>query len=182
MTKELLEQYPDICGERDYLMNEIDEADKLDALTAFSLRLKNASKIAELSAKKASVETFLNALPWGKRRLVRAVLKCGTRWDVVRRELTKALQQSAENERMHGHAYSTYTNCIYKTVFGLDAKKLREKFGVGRTEKLRDSFSAEELAQVEVMERLVSSLVDLGWGYERVKEFISGENIKTLAA
>ena len=28
----------------------------------------------------------------------------------VRQSLTKALQQSAENERMHGHAYSTYTN------------------------------------------------------------------------
>lgn len=32
----------------------------------------------------------------------------------VRQSLTKALQQSTENERMHGHAYSTYTNCIYK--------------------------------------------------------------------
>lgn len=100
----------------------------------------------------------------------------------VRQALTKALQQSAENERMHGHAYSAYTNCIYKTVFGLDARKLREKLGIGRTGKLRDSFSAEELARVEVMERLVSSLVDLGWGYDQVKEFISGENMKALAA
>ena len=36
----------------------------------------------------------------------------------VRQALTKALQQSTENERMHGHAYSNYTNCIYKVLFG----------------------------------------------------------------
>jgi len=100
----------------------------------------------------------------------------------VRQALTKALQQSAENDRMHGHAYSTYTNCIYKAVFGLDAKKLREKLGLSKTGSLRDAFTAEELAQVEVMERLVSSLVDLGWGYGQVKGFISGESIKALAA
>ena len=31
----------------------------------------------------------------------------------VRQALTKAIQQSNENERMHGHAYSTYTDIIY---------------------------------------------------------------------
>ena len=32
----------------------------------------------------------------------------------VRQALTKAIQQSGENDRMHGHAYSTYTDLIYK--------------------------------------------------------------------
>ena len=45
----------------------------------------------------------------------------------VRQALTNALQLSQENERMHGHAYSTYTNVIYKAVFGKDAKHLREE-------------------------------------------------------
>lgn len=36
----------------------------------------------------------------------------------VRQALTKAIQQSNENERMHGHAYSTYTDVIYKSLFG----------------------------------------------------------------
>lgn len=44
----------------------------------------------------------------------------------VRQSLTKALQQSTDNERMHGHAYSTYTNCIYKVLFGKNGKQ----FGV----------------------------------------------------
>lgn len=56
----------------------------------------------------------------------------------VRQSLTKALQQSAEDARMHGHSYSTYTNLVYKSVFGMDAKKLREKYGIDRRGNLRD--------------------------------------------
>ncbi len=100
----------------------------------------------------------------------------------VRQALTKAIQQSAENERMHGHAYSTYTNCIYKTLFGMDAAQLREKYSIGKKDNLRDCFSQEELCSVETMERLVSGLVDLGWGYDRIKEFIQQNKVKRISA
>lgn len=100
----------------------------------------------------------------------------------VRQALTKALQQSAENERMHGHAYSNYTNCIYKALFGKDACQLRKDFGIGAKDNLRDCFSAEELAAVQSMERLVSGLVDCGWGYDEVKSFIAANNTKALTA
>lgn len=101
----------------------------------------------------------------------------------VRQALTKALQQSAEDVRMHGHAYSTYTNCIYKVLFGMNAAQLREKFGIRKTDSLRDCFSAEELRAVQSMECLVSGLVDCGWEYDRVKEFIQHNNaLRQLAA
>lgn len=100
----------------------------------------------------------------------------------VRQALTKALQQSEENERMHGHAYSTYTNCIYKSLFGKDAKQLRAQFGVGPKGDLRDCFTAEELAAVQSMERLVSGLVDCGWEYSQVKSFVEQNHSKRLAA
>lgn len=100
----------------------------------------------------------------------------------VRQALTKALQQSTENERMHGHAYSTYTNCIYKALFGKDAKQLREEYGIGDKGNPRDCFSAGELAAVQSMERLVSGLVDCGWGYSQVKDFITQTNTKRLTA
>lgn len=100
----------------------------------------------------------------------------------VRQALTKALQQSTENERMHGHAYSTYTNCIYKALFGKDAKQLREEYGIGDKGNPRDCFSADELAAVQSMERLVSGLVDCGWGYSQVKDFITQTNTKRLTA
>ena len=62
----------------------------------------------------------------------------------VRQSLTKALQQSTENDRMHGHAYSNYTNCIYKVIFGKNAKALREEYGIDKTDSLRDYFTTEE--------------------------------------
>lgn len=101
----------------------------------------------------------------------------------VRQALTKALQQSTEDVRMHGHAYSTYTNCIYKVLFGMNANQLREKFGVGNGGSLRDCFTPEELRAVQSMEYLVSGLVDCGWEYEQVKAFIQKNNsLKQLAA
>lgn len=100
----------------------------------------------------------------------------------VRQSLTKALQQSTENERMHGHAYSTYTNCIYKVLFGKNAKQLRADLGISGKENLRDYFSVEELKAVQSMECLISGLVDCGWGYDQIKEFIQQNNTLCVAA
>lgn len=101
----------------------------------------------------------------------------------VRQALTKALQQSNEDARMHGHAYSTYTNCIYKVLFNMDANQLREKYGISKKDSLRDCFTQEELRAVQSMECLVSGLVDCGWEYNKVKEFIQANNsIKQIAA
>lgn len=98
----------------------------------------------------------------------------------VRQALTKSIQQSNENERMHGHAYSTYTNCIYKVIFGKNAKQLREEYGIDKKANPRDYFSSEELKAVQSMECLVSGLVDCGWDYNRIKDFIQQTNTKLL--
>lgn len=100
----------------------------------------------------------------------------------ARQALTKAIQQSSENARMHGHAYSTYTNVIYKSVFGKNANQLREEYGVGKKDNLRDCFSEEELRQVQNAEMLVSSLIGYGWGYNEIKEFILNKANKMIAA
>lgn len=100
----------------------------------------------------------------------------------VRQALTKAIQQSSENERMHGHAYSTYTDVIYKSIFGKNAKQLREDFGISRKENMRDYFSEEELVKVQNAEMLVSALVGYGWGYNEIKEFILNKGINKIAA
>lgn len=100
----------------------------------------------------------------------------------VRQALTKALQQSAENERMHGHAYSNYTNCIYKVLFGKNAAQLRDEFNIGKTDSLRDCFTSEQLRAVQSMECLVSGLVDCGWGYDQIKNFIENTNAKRISA
>lgn len=101
---------------------------------------------------------------------------------VVRQVLTKALKESQENERMHGHAYSVYTNVVYKAVFGKDAKQLREERGIDRGESLRDCLSQEELNMIQSKEMLVSGLIGCGWGYGQIRDFIMQNNLLTAGA
>ena len=100
----------------------------------------------------------------------------------VRQALTKALQQSGENERMHNNGYSNYTNCIYKVLFGKSAKQLREQYGIGKRDSLRDCFTQEELRAIQSMECLVSGLLDCGWGYDQIKQFIEKNNAQRYLA
>lgn len=100
----------------------------------------------------------------------------------IRQALTKALQQSTEDARMHGHAYSNYTNCIYKELFGMNANQLREKFGISKKDGLRDCFTQEELRAIQSMECLVSGLVDCGWEYAQIREFIRMNNTRRYLA
>ena len=99
----------------------------------------------------------------------------------VRHIVTDMIKQSHENDRMHGHAYSTYTDVIYKALFGKSAKQFREQFGLSKKDSLRDCFTQEELKAIQSKEMLVSSLIDCGWGYDQIKEFIQKETIKMIA-
>lgn len=100
----------------------------------------------------------------------------------VRQSLTKAIQQSGENERTHGHAYSLYTDLIYRAVFGKNAKQLKEEYGIIKQDNLRDLFAKEELAKVQSVEMVVSGLVDCGWGYDDIKEFVTNSTRKLITA
>lgn len=100
----------------------------------------------------------------------------------VRQALTKAIQMSSENDRMHGHAYSNYTNCIYKALFGMNATQLREKYGISKKENIRDKLSQEELRALQSMECLVSGLVDCGWEYHQIQDFIAQTNTHKMIA
>ena len=99
----------------------------------------------------------------------------------VRQALTKALQQSNENERMHGHAYSNYTNCIYKLLFNKNASQMRKELGLDKKANVRDYLDEEDLKAVKSMEMLVSGLIDCGWGYDKIKDFIQQTNTKLIA-
>lgn len=100
----------------------------------------------------------------------------------VRQALTKAIQQSNENDRMHGHAYSIYTDVIYKSLFGKTAKQFRDEFGISKKDNLRDHFAEEDLRKIQNAEMLVSSLIGYGWGYNDIKEFIMNKAVNKIAA
>ena len=90
----------------------------------------------------------------------------------ARLALTDVILQSGENERMKGHGYSVYTDLVYKSVLGMNAKKYREQHGLDKQENIRDNLSSEELVNIAKTEQLVSSLVNNGFSYNRIKEII----------
>ncbi|MFG6383491.1 MAG: Rha family transcriptional regulator [Lachnospiraceae bacterium] len=100
---------------------------------------------------------------------------------VVRQAFTKALKESGEGERMHHMAYATYTDLIYRSLFGKSAKQFREEFGITKKDNLRDCFMEEELKQIQNAEMLVSALIGYGWGYGEIKKFITNQSINKIA-
>lgn len=87
---------------------------------------------------------------------------------LIRRQLTDELQDSGENERMHGHAYPTYTKMIYKSL-GLPNKVDRDTLSIEMKEKLAKR------------EDLVRSFIAEGKQYLEIKAIIES-NFKALAA
>lgn len=87
MKKKALEQYADRKGEMEELKNQIVQAHQQNPAEVFPLGLDAHKRLIRLIEQTAQVEKFAAALPWSKRKLAQAVMKHGTRWDVVRREL-----------------------------------------------------------------------------------------------
>lgn len=100
---------------------------------------------------------------------------------VIRHILTDTIKMKITDSPHKRFAYPNYTNLIYRTLFGKAAKELEQEYGVKSKENLRDFFTGEDLAKVQSMEMLVSSLINCGWGYDQIKEFIQKETLKMIA-
>jgi phage anti-repressor protein len=83
----------------------------------------------------------------------------------VRRSLTDALQESEEQDRMHGYAYSTYTRLVY-FLTGLSEKKKE----YGKKDGFRNTLTVNELKRVESAESMVKALLEMDMEYSEIKE------------
>jgi len=96
---------------------------------------------------------------------------------VVRHILTDTIKNVIPESLHKKFMYPNYTNLIYKVLFGKNAEGLRQDFKIAKGESVRDYFTADELSEVENLERLTAGLINLGWGYEQIKKFLS-ENVQ----
>ena len=103
-----------------------------------------------------------------KRRTLREVGK------PVQRELTDAIRDSGEAERMHGHAFNTYTNLIYRAALGQTAPQVKKARGAAKDARAVDFLTSDELRTVEKKKRLVTDLLDDGYSYEAIREILQG--------
>lgn len=95
-----------------------------------------------------------------------------TRSKPIRRNLTDALRDSGEEERMHGYAYGTYTDLFYKAALGKTAKQLRAERGATKKVTAKDLLSSDELPLYEKKEAAATVLLDAGLRYEEIKKIL----------
>lgn len=101
---------------------------------------------------------------------------------VIRHILTDTIKMKVSDSPHKRFAYPNYTNLIYRTLFGKTAKDLEHEYGVKPRENLRDYFTGSDLEKVQSMEMLVSSLINCGWGYTEIKEFVKNNSGNLIEA
>lgn len=100
---------------------------------------------------------------------------------LTRHILTDTIKNVIPDSPHKRFVYPNYTKLIYKTLFNMNMNQLREKYNVKSNESVRDYLTADELAEVETLERLVSSLINYGWGYEQINAFVMENATKRIA-
>ena len=100
---------------------------------------------------------------------------------VIRHILTDTIKMKIADSPHKRFAYPNYTNLIYRTLFNKTAKELEQEYGVKSKENLRDYFIGSDLEKVQSAEMLISSLINCGWGYGEIKEFITNQSQKLIA-
>ncbi|WP_312093469.1 antA/AntB antirepressor family protein [Aminipila sp.] len=100
---------------------------------------------------------------------------------VIRHVLTDTIKMKVPDSPNKRFMYPNYTKLIYKTLFNKNMEELKEQYGVKGKESIREYLTADELKEVETLEMLVSSLINCGWGYDQIKDFIQQNNVKKIA-
>lgn len=130
--------------------------------------LKNTEPVRRF--KKALVREFFNVRQELARRDVQRAVKLP-----VHRSLTDAIRDNGENERMHGQAFSTYTNLIYKVVTGHSASEIRKAARAAKGADVVGLLTSEQLEEVTKREAQVATLLDCGMKYEEIKSILVGK-------
>jgi len=84
----------------------------------------------------------------------------------TRKTMTDKIKDTGENDRMHGHGYSTYTKLAYRIVGIKYAKPIDKK-------PFRDTLSTYDLERVETVEDMMKGLLKAGKKYGDIKDLIS---------
>lgn len=85
------------------------------------------------------------------------------------KSMADSIHDHGENERMHGFAYSSYNNLIYKMILGKDSKTLKSELNIKKGQTIKDYLDPEKLKQVENAERLVDAMLRIGKQFMEIK-------------
>lgn len=94
-----------------------------------------------------------------------------------RRNMTDSIRDHIEESPNKKFQYKNFTDLVYKLLFGMNAKQLREHFALDKTEELRDFFDEDQLKSVQKLERNIASMIEEGMTYAEVKDIISRKHV-----
>lgn len=97
----------------------------------------------------------------------------------VRRTLTDTIKDCVPETPNKRFMYKNYTDLIYKMLYGMNCKKLKESLGLDKKASLRDYMSEDEIKRVEQTENLISSLIASNYTYTEIKDILSKKYLDT---
>jgi len=98
---------------------------------------------------------------------------------IDRKRMTSSIQTYIPNAKHF--TYSNYTDMVYKILFNMTAKKIRETRNINKKSDLtRDYLTQEELKIVDEAETIVTALTALGFKYDYVKHQLNVKYGKLL--
>jgi hypothetical protein len=100
---------------------------------------------------------------------------------VERKRMTSAIAKYVPNTKHKQFAYPTYTNMLYRILFGKEAKELKEERNVKTNDALRDTFTEKELHLVEEGETIITALLTLNFTYKQIEEHLKNKYIKQIS-
>ena len=100
---------------------------------------------------------------------------------IERKRMTSAISKYIPENKNKKFEYPNYTNMIYKTIFGCDAKSLRLQRNVKTNDALRDNFTESELKKVEEVETIVTGLISMDFTYKQIEEMLKQRYRKRIS-
>lgn len=97
----------------------------------------------------------------------------------VRRTLTDAIKDCVPETPNKKFMYKNYSDLMYKMLYGMSCKKLKESLGLDKKASLRDYMSKDEIKRVEQTESLICSLITSRYTYKEIKDILSKKYLDT---
>ncbi|MFG5536436.1 Rha family transcriptional regulator [Enterococcus faecalis] len=91
----------------------------------------------------------------------------------VRKSMTDVIKELG----LSSHYYKHYTDLVYKTALGFNAKQLREAREVSKKSTILDFLTSEEIEAVNKREQQVATLLTLKMDYDTIKSILNGQGV-----
>lgn len=100
---------------------------------------------------------------------------------IVRNMLTDTIKDRVPESPNKHFVYPNYTKLIYKVLFNRTIAELRTDKELSKKDNLREYFNADELKEIQMLENTITGLINLGMGYNEIKDMLNQRYLKQIA-